>query len=185
MKTTTSDWIFPIGSCHAGIPLGNATMGLEVWGCGELLKLTIGRADFWDRRGGMKWSSKQNYRDIRDCLERNDEAGIKEIFASDTEKAPGQPSRPSIVPVGRLDISLSDGSTLRSGSLDVRTGLVVVKYERGGKLLHIEIQMDMESQLFHLEFPEPGYNVEFSPSWNHLSDYFQSVSMTEPEFFSK
>ncbi|MCK5843478.1 MAG: hypothetical protein KAG97_02145, partial [Victivallales bacterium] len=46
-------------------------------------------------------------------------------------------------------------------------------------------QMDMESQLFHLAFPEFGFKVENVPSWDHLAEYFQSVMMSEPEILSE
>lgn len=185
MKTQQAAWRFPVKSCHAGIPLGNAVTGLEIWGGGDKLKITIGRADFWDHRGGMNWTDKQNYRDIRDCLERGDEKGIHAIFASETEDVDGEPARPSIVSVGRIDISLPEGSILRSGSLELRNGLAAIEYEREGQAFLIEAQMDMESQLFHIAFPESGFRVENFPSWNHLSDYFKSVSMREPEILSK
>lgn len=185
MKTNTAEWKFPVESCHAGIPLGNATTGLEIWGGGDKLKITIGRADFWDHRGGMKWTEKQNYRDIRDCLERGDEDGIKAIFASETENVEGELGRPSIVSVGRIDILLPKGSTLRRGSLDPRSGLALIEYEREGRVFMIEARMDMESQLFHLAFPESGFEAENFPSWNHLEDYFRSVSMVEPHVLPK
>lgn len=46
MKTQMVEWRFPVTRCHAGIPLRNAATGLEIWGGGDKLEMTIGRADF-------------------------------------------------------------------------------------------------------------------------------------------
>lgn len=40
------DWHFPLPRTHAGILMGNATMGVMVWGGGSQLNLTLNRADF-------------------------------------------------------------------------------------------------------------------------------------------
>ena len=58
------NWEFPLPRTHTGIPLGNATTGLLIWGEGRQLKITVGRADLWDHRGGMRWSPKQNLKAI-------------------------------------------------------------------------------------------------------------------------
>ena len=40
------NWDFPLPRTHTGMMLGNATTGMLVWGEGNRLKITIGRADF-------------------------------------------------------------------------------------------------------------------------------------------
>ncbi|HLL89865.1 MAG TPA: hypothetical protein VK324_11225 [Tepidisphaeraceae bacterium] len=48
---TTLDWSFPLPRTHTGILQGNGRMGVMIWGEGNVLRVTVGRADFWDRRG--------------------------------------------------------------------------------------------------------------------------------------
>jgi alpha-L-fucosidase 2 len=175
-------WDFPIDSCHAGMMLGNATTGLEIWGGNSVIKITIGRADFWDHRGGMKWTAKQNYQDIKCCLENNDKTGLEDIFKSDTANVAGEPERPSIVPVGRLDLHLPDGAILSEGSIDLKNGKASIAYIRS-KIKHtINIQLAMNSQIFCIELPEQNIKIKNLPSWKCLSEYFQSISI--PEFES-
>ena len=49
-------WNFPLPRTHTGIPLANGTQGLLVWG-DDKLHVTIGRAGFWDHRGGNDFQS--------------------------------------------------------------------------------------------------------------------------------
>ncbi|MCU0368253.1 MAG: hypothetical protein MUF39_05435, partial [Cyclobacteriaceae bacterium] len=51
-------WNFPLNRTHTGILLGNGTQGLMVWGKDNQLKITIGRAGFWDHRGGNEFSAR-------------------------------------------------------------------------------------------------------------------------------
>ncbi len=51
----TYEWNFPLPRTHTGMLQGNGTFGTMIWGAGSVLCITIGRADFWDHRGGMSW----------------------------------------------------------------------------------------------------------------------------------
>ena len=49
----TVTWDFPrTGSCHEGLAFGDGRTGVLVWGGGNEIRLTVGRADLWDHRGG-------------------------------------------------------------------------------------------------------------------------------------
>jgi hypothetical protein len=174
------NWEFPLQSVHSGMMLGNATTGLLVWGESDTLKITIGRADFWDHRGGMPWTEKQNFKDIRKCLEANDSAGIKAIFACKTESVPGQPPRPSVVPVGRIDLSLGKGAELKSGKINIKSGEASVVYNQGGSEKTIKIQLAMESQTALIELPDKDIKVKDVPSWEHKGEYLKSISFEPP-----
>ena len=50
---------FPTESIWDGVPFGNGLFGVTAWGGERQLKFTFNRADFWDRRGGIKWKRKQ------------------------------------------------------------------------------------------------------------------------------
>ncbi|MCK5468586.1 MAG: hypothetical protein KAI99_08755, partial [Cyclobacteriaceae bacterium] len=45
-------WKFPLPRTHTGALIGNGVQGLMIWGVDNQLNITIGRAGFWDRRGG-------------------------------------------------------------------------------------------------------------------------------------
>lgn len=174
------NWAFPLPRTHTGMMFGNATTGLLVWGAGNQLKITIGRADFWDHRGGMLWNEKQNYKDIRKCLEKNDANGIKNIFAPVTENVPGQPKRPSVVPVGRIDIMLPGKAELLRGKLNIKTGLAEVVYSSKNTEKIIKVQLSMRRQIALIELPEKNVSMESVPSWEYKKEYLKSISFEKP-----
>ena len=99
----TYTWHFPLSRPQAGILQGNGTMGVMIWGEASVLKITLGRADLWDHRGGMPWTERMSYANIRACLESNDEQALRELFEK-TPSGPGRPQQPTILPVGRMEL---------------------------------------------------------------------------------
>ena len=64
-SATTVEWEFPLtNSCHAGIAFADGVTGVLVWGGGDTINLTVGRADLWDHRGGYAWLPSQSYTNI-------------------------------------------------------------------------------------------------------------------------
>ena len=67
------EWEFPrLGSCHEGMAFSDGVTGVLVWGGGDEIRLTVGRADLWDHRGGYAWTAEQSYTNIvalvRQCM---------------------------------------------------------------------------------------------------------------------
>lgn len=73
-------WHFPLSQSHQGMPFGNAETGFLVWGEGRTLKVTIGRDDTWDHRGGYDWNDDQSYSNIVAALTADDSDRLKELF---------------------------------------------------------------------------------------------------------
>ena len=105
-KTFTRE--FPHRTCHEGTMLGNGWLGLYLWGEGRTLRVTVGCATLWDHRGGLEWSERQNYADIRQALEAQDAARLQAIFASSSPQQPDLPERPTLIPAGRIELTLRD-----------------------------------------------------------------------------
>ena len=70
------EWDFPLPRTHTGILAGNSTMGTIFWGSDNLLKITVGRADFWDHRGGMPFTSAHHAENIFQILKNHDTAAM-------------------------------------------------------------------------------------------------------------
>jgi len=179
------DWNFPLKRPHTGLMLGNAKTGLLAWGEGRLLRITLGRADLWDHRGGMAdWTSKQNFKSIRACLEANDAKGIKEIFACATENKPGLPSRPSVIPVGRFDFDLGEGVELKRARLDLKKACAEIVCLSKGKEETLKLSMAMDSETALLELPEGiKASVVRVPVWDILKEQLSKISFKAPELF--
>jgi alpha-L-fucosidase 2 len=179
------DWEFPLARTHTGILQGNATMGTMIWGKGDTLNITIGRADLWDHRGGMPWTDSQNYSDIRRCLEANDELGLRALFVTDTETVAGQPPRPSVIPVGRVDLNLGAGAELKTGVLNVKTGEISIAYEQDGTTRNLTIVLGMETDVMTVTHDAgTGFTVNDRPSWETLDGYLETISFSAPEIQS-
>lgn len=177
-------WFFPLPRTHTGIPSGNGTMGALVWGSDNILKITLGRADLWDHRGGLEWKREMNLATLTRLLETRDEKSLQEIFEQ-TTPAPGQPKRPSILPIGRLELYLPEGKNLVSGQVEYLTGQVTV-FAGGRKLLPITFCLSLYENLLVVRWTPELQPVKIAgrPSWEFLSQYLSSISFPSPEFFS-
>lgn len=182
MHLSKGHWEFPLPRTHTGMLLGNATMGLMIWGQDNLLKITIGRADLWDHRGGMTWKAHQNFADIRRLLEANDEKGLRALFVTDTANQPGQPGRPSIIPVGRVDLELATDVKLKTGSLDMATGIATITCQHQGCEKHITLLLGMQDNIAAIVFDDPTmFNRCINmPAYVTTGDQMKNISFTEP-----
>ena len=120
------EWEFPLKRTHTGILLGNGIQGLMVWGFGNQLNITLGRAGFWDHRGGNEFASKTTYDKVRDLLYKNDEEGLRKAFQI-KENASGGPQRPRQIGGGRLEIILPEYFSLRKGFLSTSNGEIKIE----------------------------------------------------------
>ncbi|MHB0858588.1 MAG: glycosyl hydrolase family 95 catalytic domain-containing protein [Anaerolineae bacterium] len=118
-------WRFPANSTHDGIPLGNGLFGALLWGAGRDLRITINRADYWDHRGGVRFGPEATYANLRRWLEAGDEESLRRVFEGRGQERPGQPARPSRLPMGRVDLVLEAGSLAR-GALVLAQGMARV-----------------------------------------------------------
>jgi alpha-L-fucosidase 2 len=132
-------------------------MGVMIWGEANVLRLTFGRADFWDRRGGTAWTEKMNYREIRRLLEAKDEGAIRAIF-SEGEKQPGVPRRPTVLPVGRLELKLPEELRLTTGRLHIGTGEIEITLSsaasEGEARATLRLDLSMHAPVFVLTLPD-------------------------------
>jgi hypothetical protein len=178
-------WRFPLPRTHTGILQGNARLGVMIWGEGGVLRVTLGRSDFWDHRGGMPWTEKQNYGDIRRHLEQKDAWGLRSLFRTATEGATGQPARPSLIPVGRIEVDFGERAELKTGELHLADGTVAVHLRKGGKKHLITIALDMAAPVVCVAIPRAlgEATVRRVPAWEHVGDHLKSISFEPPEPF--
>ena len=161
-------WEFPrMDSCHEGMAFSDGITGVLVWGGGDTINLTVGRADLWDHRGGYPWTDEQNYKVIVSAVQRGDSDKLYGLFKKVTPE--GEPRNPYMLPLGRIVVKVP-GRTLASGSLDPFTGLGEIVFADGGK---VEMAMSKPSRAFAMRFPKgTTYSV-------------MSVPATETEVYEK
>ena len=153
-------WEFPrMDSCHEGMAFSDGITGVLVWGGGDTINLTVGRADLWDHRGGYPWTDEQNYKVIVSAVQRGDSDRLYGLFKKVTPE--GEPRNPYMLPLGRIVVKVP-GKTLVGGSLDPFTGLGEIVFADGGK---VEMAMSKPSRAFAMRFPEGAkYSVKSVPA---------------------
>ncbi len=181
MKPQAYDWDFPLTRTHAGILQGNGTLGVIAWGERNTLRITLGRADHWDHRGGMPWTDRMSYAAIRDCLERKDEPGLRSLFER-TESKSGEPARPSIIPIGRIEIDLGAGAELKRGRLNLSDGSLRIAVARRGVTCAMELHLDMSKPVLAIALPKALGRVRIRPipAWDSLRDKLEPISFVAP-----
>jgi alpha-L-fucosidase 2 len=180
----TYQWRFPLPRTHTGVLQGNGTMGVTIWGEGNVLRLTVGRSDWWDHRGGMPWREGMSYSAIRGLLQAGDEVGLRSLFES-TPTPEGRPHRPSVLPIGRVEVVLPEGYCLSRADLDVDSGQVAITVTGAGGAHTITADLSMAEPLLCLEWPAgmPAPAVRRVPAWRYVGDYLRSISFPEPVEF--
>lgn len=152
-------WDFPrTGSCHEGIAFGDGRTGVLVWGGDREVRLTVGRSDLWDHRGGYPWTDEQSYTNIVAAQRSGDVARLHALFKKDTP--PGEPRNPYMLPLGRVVVTLRDGWRLKRGELDTATGLGRLELwypamKTGDGTAYAEIAMSKnDGGVFAMKFPD-------------------------------
>ena len=178
------EWKFPLSRTHTGMLLGNGTMGVMVWGEGSVLRLTIGRADFWDHRGAMGWRPEMKYRTIRDYLARGDEKGVNELLTP-PPAVPGQPKKPTILPIGRFELDFGKGVEILAGVLHLAEGTITLNVRKSGKVHTVRLTLAMDRQVFCCALPRPLDKpaVRRIPAWEFVENELKSISVVPPRPF--
>ena len=174
----TVTWDFPrTGSCHEGIAFGDGKTGVLVWGGGNEIRLTVGRSDLWDHRGGYAWTTEQSYTNIVAAVRSGDKDRLYGLFKKDTPK--GQPRNPYMLPLGRVVIKVP-GKTLKRGTLDPFTGLGSLEFAEGGA---VGLAMSKnDGGVFAMKFPK---SVEFEAKTIPATDYPVYERKLKPLGFEK
>ena len=154
------EWTFPLErSCHEGLAFSDGVTGVLVWGGGDTVRLTVGRADLWDHRGGYPWTREQSYTNIVSAVRSGDKDRLLGLFKKETPA--GEPRNPYMLPLGRVTAKLP-GATLVRGELDPFTGLGKL-FLADGKV--VELAMSKKSRAFAMRFPEGvAYSLKSQPA---------------------
>lgn len=179
LKRFDFTWFFPLPRVHTGLLLGNGRLGAMIWGEQSTLKITLGRADWWDHRGGKSWTAEMNYRDIRRCLESQDAEGIRTLFA---EPDDGGPRRPSLIPVGRFELKFASEVRLVKGVLDRFGAVVRIDAEYRGRTHPIELEMCMDCPLMQVRIPPEldGFQILALPGYDTAGDSLKKRGIEPP-----
>ena len=178
-------WQFPLTRTHTGALIGNGVQGLMVWGVDNQLNITIGRASFWDRRGGKDFLKNTTYKQVKNFLYSKNEQGLRQAFGMDVEPEPGIPGRPHQIGGGRLEIEMPEGWKLTKGVLDLNYGIfeVAARNENGDlEIILIRQSVFEETAAITLSSKMNGLvKIKLIPSWEHVKEELELVGIQPPE----
>ena len=90
VSASVVEWTFPrLGGCHEGLAFSDGRTGVLVWGGGDEIRLTVGRGDLWDHRGGYDWTPAQSYTNIVDAVLSGDTNRLVSLFRKETPNRGG------------------------------------------------------------------------------------------------
>jgi hypothetical protein len=177
----TYRWYFPLPRTHTGLLLGNGTLGAMIWGEGSVLRVTLGRADLWDHRGGIHWNERMSFANIRVALEAGDEKGLWELFSPPPQQD-GAPRFPTILPLGRFELDFGPGSCLEEGELELGEGAVTIRLTKDGQSHEVRLAMAMDAPVLGIACPKKLETpvIRRVPAWEYVGEYLQQLSFTPP-----
>lgn len=186
-QQTTLTWQFPIKRTHAGALIGNGTQGLMIWGEGNTLKITIGRAGFWDHRGGNDFSARTTFREVKKMLEAKDEQAIRSTFAV-PQKSENEPHEPYQIGGGRLEIQLPANYQLLRGNLNLKNAefqvVIIDQANKKAKEEIIKIRQGIYQEIAWVELPKTlvgKTQQKLIPSWEHVKDKLSKWGVSPPD----
>jgi hypothetical protein len=127
--------------------LGNGTMGAMVWGSGNVLHITIGRADFWDHQGGYPFQEKYSYDSL---LAIYASGKIDTVYDALTERRK-EDLKPSVLPIGRFEIMFPEGFSLRHAMLHPADGSLEIHGDFHGDTSILRVLMAQDKPLLMLQ----------------------------------
>lgn len=151
---------FPLPRPYTGLMLGNGLLGLMVWG-DDTLRISVGRAGFWDHRDGVPFTTVFDFLELRRILENEGEAGIKKRLGTSAKKAY---RRPCMLPGGRVDVRFGRARPL-SGVIGA-DGQLVISLDNGGRAV---LFVDAENEVAFLT--AEGARIEavsVVPAWEYI-----------------
>ena len=171
-------WDFPrLGNCQEGMAFADGVTGVLVWGGDDELRLTVGRADLWDHRGGYPWTEEQSYTNIVSLWRSGEKERLLGLFTRNP--IAGEPRNPYLLPLGRVVVKMP-GARLHHGELNTRTGVGTIALA-DGRLL--EFAMSKDSRTFAIRFPDGlAYSVSTFPAMSQSSvrRVLESIGFTRP-----
>jgi len=178
------EWDFPLKRTHTGMLIGNGIQGIMIWGYDNQLNITLGRAGFWDHRGGNEFASRTTFQQVKRLLYAGDEEGLRKAFAN-PEKDPNSPPRPQQIGGGRLELFFPEGYRLEKGILMLDNGTAIIRVsDRDGNDHSIRIRQSMFTETSWIELPSSlvdSLDINLVPSWQYVQDDLAQFGVLPPE----
>lgn len=176
-------WEFPMRRTHAGVLAGNGVQGLMVWGEGRQLNITVGRAGFWDHRGGNDFTTRTNFQQVKTMLQAGNEQGLKKAFDIQERGVPTE-ERPHQMGGGRVEILLPEGWQIAHADLHFRAGFIKVLArhpELGEQSVRIEQAVFQEfTRVLLPQSLAVATSINLVASWDYVKEKLAPLGVKPP-----
>src|ERR1043165_2119910 len=120
----------PIRTWDEAVPLGNGTMGVLLWGEGNVLRLSLDRGDLWDER------PSKNFAKVRDkfnwaAMQQFVASNRMDEFHSTFDANYDYDGPPTKLPAGRVELTLDPTQTVESFELNLARAEGTAKFATG------------------------------------------------------
>jgi alpha-L-fucosidase 2 len=176
-------WEFPLPRVHTGILLGNGTQGLMVWGKDNILNITVGRAGFWDHRGGNDFATRITYPELKRLLENNQTDSITKAFEiPKTKNEKPNFGHPQQIGGGRIEITMPQGWKLIKGELNIDKGEIIITTNNQGKVQIITIRQSVYEELawVNLGMGLLASKIKLIPAYEFTKEALEKVGISKP-----
>ncbi len=117
----------PATTWDEAMPLGNGLLGALVWGDGAPLRISLDRTDLWDLRPVPEFHTEDySYAKMRQWVREGRIDDLHRLYDD-----PYGHAGPTKIPAGRIELSLGDGATFQSASLDLARAVTRVRFADG------------------------------------------------------
>lgn len=175
-------WSFPLARPHCGVTLGNGCFGTLVWGGGRHVRITVNRADFWDRRFGELIAGGVSYARLCAAYDPKHSEKLNSLFRPRPEERPEGWFRSTRLPGGRFDCMLKAGAELERAVLDPMRGVLSVEGRFRGRRVRLRLVMGWARDVLAVE--DPGHlirGVKALPGWRWVAKHLQPFGYASPE----
>jgi alpha-L-fucosidase 2 len=177
-------WDFPLPRVHTGILLGNGTQGLMVWGQSNTLNITVGRAGFWDHRGGNDFATRINYKDLKRLLQEKKADSIAKAFEIPKRKDQSPNfGYPQQIGGGRIEITLPKGWNCAKGELNMHKGEIKITVQNKEKVQFITIRQSVYEELAWVSLDKDlvDSNIKLIPAYEFTKETLKKVGIAQPD----
>jgi hypothetical protein len=173
---------FPLTRPEVGILLGNGTVGAQIWGRDNVLCISLNRSDFWLHRGGLIPGAAATHANIRAMAEQGNFAGLDGLLASPKSGRNGGTERPTLLPLGRIDLVFDRDITLKTGYLHLKNGKVVIDVadNRGAYQVNCHLSMEKPLMGIHLPANRDLPKIKCVTAWEYVADSLAALSLERP-----
>jgi hypothetical protein len=173
---------FPLTRPEVGILLANGTIGAMIWGQDNVLRISLNRSDFWLHRGGITPAANATFANIRALAEKEDFTTLDDLLETSKTSRKNAIERPTLLPLGRIDLVFDRDTTLKNGYLHLKNGKVVIDVADNRGTYQVSCYLSMEKPLvgIHLPANRDLPKIKCISAWEYVADRLEALGLERP-----